>query len=192
MDDAVRAALTNLQGRLDEGFVSKAEYNQRRVALPLAAVPTVRPPTAMRSQPQSAAEAGAACVHHFRTMRAANGGNETIRWLFRQLHPRRQPLPRRHAQRTRSATTGGLAIVVRGNLRGEQRQCLASMRAHLIGPYVAAGHRVDVHLTMYKESTTRQMRDEVLRALEPHVASLTLMGETHSSQVRTFLIWQPS
>ena len=190
MDDTARAALTNLQVLLREGFLSKAEYNQRRAALPLA-VPTAQPPTPMRSQPHSAAEAGAACEHHFETMRAANGGNETIRWLSRQLNPRRQPLPR-HAQRTQSATTGGLAVVVRGHLRGEQRQCIASMRAHLIGPYAAAGHRVDVHLTMYQESTTRQMRDEVVRALQPHVASLTLVGEAHSSQVRTFLIWQPS
>ena len=33
MNDAVRTALTNLQGLLDEGFVSKAEYTQRRKAI---------------------------------------------------------------------------------------------------------------------------------------------------------------
>ena len=147
--------------------------------------PTVRPPTVLPSRPQSAAEAGSACEHHFKARREANGGDETISWLTRQLAPRRQRLPRRRAQREQSAGGGGLAIVVRGHTRGAQRQCLASMRAYLIGPYVAAGYRVDVHLSLYNDSTTPQLRDEVLRALEPHVASLTLMAEAHSSQLIT-------
>ena len=139
MDASVRTSLKNLQGLLDEGFVTQAEFNQRRKAI-IDAATTVKPSLA-----DSAASTSAGKPSVFSrlgdgdaTGRTGGGSSSGDKWKhdgFAELYGGRKVVVQKPsaAAQIRKPLAGGISKAPKG---GDLRARLtggADLRAKLSG-----------------------------------------------------------